>query len=173
MTGPGPWRRLQRFFLAIPPVPPQALAAFHVSVGASVLGGDGARFSGPSYAGARQLATLVGVSEGDAWILWGTLLTVAGVIILFTWPWLESRHARWALVLVLFGSAPMLFFVLGFVTSLTMSEVASSSGIGAYGALAVFHLHTAWKMIRHGAWDKRRPDGTWERRARNYWTPAR
>lgn len=159
----------RRFLGAIPPVPPQALAAFHISVGAAILGGDSKRFSGPSYAGARQLATLVGVPEDWAWLLWGLLLTVIGTVMLFTWPRIELRHARIALAAVLFGAAPMLFFTLGFIASLAQSDVASSSGIGAYGALAVFHIHTGVKMIRHGAWDRRRADGCWERRSENWW----
>lgn len=160
----------RRFWAAIPPVPPQALAAFHVSVGVSILAGDSKRFSGPSFAGARQLAGLLfGIPDDHAWIFWGTLLTVVGVGVLFMWPWLELHHARIALGAVLFGAAPMIFIVLGFVTSLSMSEIASTSGIGAYGSLAAFHLHTAIKMIRHGAWDRRRPDGTWERRSS--WQP--
>jgi MFS superfamily sulfate permease-like transporter len=167
-------RRFKRFFLAIPPVPPQALAAFHMSVGVAILAGDSKRFSADSFAGARQLATLVGVREDHAWILWGTVLAVAGLTVLFVWPWLELRHARWALVLVLFGAAPMIFIVIGFATSIRLSEVASSSAVGAYGMLALFHLHTAAKMIRYGAWDRRRPDGCWERRTTpGYWTPRR
>jgi MFS superfamily sulfate permease-like transporter len=161
----GLFRAIGRFAVSIPPVPPQALAAFHMSVGVSILLGDGKRFSGPSFAGARELATLFGVSEANAWIFWGTTLTVVGVIVLFTWPRLEIRHARIALCAVLFGAAPMIFIVLGFITSLSLSEIASTSGIGAYGSLAVAHIHTGIKMIQHGAWDRRRADGCWERRA--------
>jgi MFS superfamily sulfate permease-like transporter len=146
-------------------VPPQALAAFHASVGAAILAGDSKRFSGPSFAGARQLAELVGVHQDYAWVLWGATLVIAGTVILFAWPWLELRHARVATCAVLFGAAPMLFIVIGFITSLRLSELASSSGIGAYGSLCVAHLHTAYKMIHHGAWDRRTPTGTWERRS--------
>jgi hypothetical protein len=160
----GLYQAVRRFLVSIPPVPPQALAAFHVAVGTSILAGDGRRFSSESLIGARQLAALFGVEEGHAWIFWGVTLTVAGLIVLFTWPWLESRHARVALCVVLAGAVPMLFFAYGFAASVRLSEVALSSGIGAYGALAVFHLHTAAKMIRHGCWDRRRDDGTWERR---------
>lgn len=163
------WRTTRRFLGAIPPVPPQALAAFHISVGAAILAGGRERFSGPSYAGARQLSAVVGVPYGCAWLTWGSLLATVGVVVLFTWPWIELKHARVATCAVLFGAAPMLFFTLGFVASLRLSEVASSSGIGAYGILALFHIHTAVKMIRHGSWDQRRPDGAWERRSQNVW----
>lgn len=161
----GLWRAFRRFVGAIPPVPPQALAMFHLSVGGFILAGDGVRFSGPSFVGARQLATVFGVPAGKAWVFWGVLLLVTGLAVLFTWPWLELRHARVAVCVVLFGAAPMMFIVLGFITSLRLSEIASTSGIGAYGALVLAHLHTGAKMIRHGCWDRRRPDGTWERRS--------
>lgn len=163
------WRLTRRFLGAIPPVPPQALAAFHVSVGAAILAGGEDRFSGPSFAGARQLVQVLCVDPCWAWALWGSVLLSVGLIVLFAWPWLELRHARVATFAVLFGAAPMVFVVLGFVASLGLSEVASSSGVGAYGSLALFHLHTAVKMIRHGAWDQRRPDGRWERRSQNLW----
>jgi hypothetical protein len=109
----GLFRAVKRFLVAIPPVPPQALAAFHAAVGAAILAGDSRRFSGPSFAGARQLAGLVGIPEQHAWIAWGTLLVTVGVF------------------------------------------------------MALFHLHTAVKMIDNGAWDRRRPDGCWERRHLN------
>jgi MFS superfamily sulfate permease-like transporter len=161
-----PRRLLHRpFWRAIPPVPPQALAGFHVSVGAAILAGDSKRFSGPSFAGARQIAGLVGVGDQHAWLAWGLLLITAGVFVVFTWPWFEVHYPRLALIAVLLGAAPLIFFVLGFVTSIRLSEVASSSPVGAYGSIALFHIHTAYKMVQHGAWDRRRPDGTWERRS--------
>jgi MFS superfamily sulfate permease-like transporter len=160
----GLYRAARRFLSAIPPVPPQALAAFHVAVGTAILAGDGKRFSGPSLAGAREVAALFGVPADKAWILWGTTLTVVGLVVLLVWPWVELRHARAALCIVLAGSVPMIFLVVGFIFSLQLSEVASTPGIGAYGALAVAHLHTAVKMIRGGCWDRRQPNGTWERR---------
>jgi MFS superfamily sulfate permease-like transporter len=159
------YRAAQRFITSIPPVPPQALAAFHAAVGAAILAGDSARFSGPSFAGARQIAGLVGIPDQRAWIAWGTLLVIVGVVMVFVWPWFEIHHPRLAVVTVLFGACPMLFFVAGFVTSIGLSAVASSSPVGAYGTIALFHLHTAAKMIDNGAWDRRRPDGCWERRA--------
>jgi MFS superfamily sulfate permease-like transporter len=160
----GLWRAVLRFGTAIPPVPPQALSVFHAAVGAAILAGDSARFSGPSFAGARQIAGLFGVPEPRAWIAWGTLLVVVGVVMVFVWPWFEIHHPRLAVVTVLFGACPMFFLVAGFVASLGLSAVASSSPVGAYGTIALFHLHTAVKMINAGAWDCRRPDGTWERR---------
>jgi hypothetical protein len=155
----GLWRAVVRFATAIPPVPPQALSVFHAAVGAAILAGDSARFSGPSFAGARQIAGLFGVPEPRAWIAWGTLLVVVGVVMVFVWPWFEIHHPRLAVVTVLFGAAPMFFLVAGFVASLGLSAVASSSPVGAYGTIALFHLHTAVKMINAGAWDCRRPDG--------------
>jgi hypothetical protein len=163
----GLFRAVKRFLVAIPPVPPQALAAFHAAVGAAILAGDSRRFSGPSFAGARQLAGLVGIPEQHAWIAWGTLLVTVGVFMVFVWPWFEIHHARLAVITVLFGAVPMLFFVAGFVSSIGLSAVASSSPVGAYGTIALFHLHTAVKMIDNGAWDRRRPDGCWERRHLN------
>lgn len=160
----GLWRAIKRFAIAIPPVPPQALSVFHAAVGAAILAGDSHRFSGPSFAGARQIAGLLGIPEPRAWIAWGTLLVTVGVVMVFVWPWFEVHHARLAVATVLFGAAPMFFLVAGFITSLNLSAVASSSPVGAYGTIALFHLHTAVKMINAGAWDTRRPDGTWERR---------
>jgi MFS superfamily sulfate permease-like transporter len=157
-------RAVKRFLVAIPPVPPQALAAFHAAVGAAILAGDSKRFSGPSFAGARQLSGFIGIPDDHAWIAWGTLLVTVGVVMVFVWPWFEIHHARLAVITVLFGACPMLFLVAGFVASLSLSAVASSSPVGAYGTIAAFHLHTAVKMIDNGAWDRRRPDGCWERR---------
>jgi hypothetical protein len=105
--------------------------------------------------------------EQHAWIAWGTLLVTVGVFMVFVWPWFEIHHARLAVITVLFGAVPMLFFVAGFVSSIGLSAVASSSPVGAYGTIALFHLHTAVKMIDNGAWDRRRPDGCWERRHLN------
>src|SRR3954462_9696425 len=110
----GLWRAVVRFGTAIPPVPPQALAAFHAAVGAAILAGDSARFSGPSFVGARQIAALVGIPEPRAGIAWGTLLVVVGVAMVFVWPWFEIHHPRLAVVTVLFGAVPMLFLVAGF-----------------------------------------------------------
>jgi hypothetical protein len=163
----GLFRAIIRFLRAIPPVPPQALSVFHAAVGAAILAGDSARFSGPSFAGARQIAALFGIPQPRAWIAWGTLLVTVGVFMVFVWPWFEVHHPRMAVVTVLFGAVPMLFLVAGFVSSLGLSAVASSSPVGAYGTIALFHLHTAVKMINNGAWDRRRPDGCWERRALN------
>jgi hypothetical protein len=102
----GLWRAVVRFATAIPPVPPQALSVFHAAVGAAILAGDSARFSGPSFAGARQIAGLFGVPEPRAWIAWGTLLVVVGVVMVFVWPWFEIHHPRLAVATVLFGAVP-------------------------------------------------------------------
>jgi cytochrome b561 len=162
------WRTVRRFLVALPPVPPQALAMFHASVGVAILVGDSSRFAGPTFAGARKIvAILTPVPEDQAWLVWGVLLASVGIFMLFAWPVLERDHPRGAFVLVLFGAAPITFIVLGFVASLGLSSVASTSGIGAYGAVAAFHIHTAVKMLQHGAWDRdrcRTPDGRWERR---------
>ena len=166
------WRVAGRFLTALPPVPPQALALFHASVGVAILIGDGTRFAGPTFAGARRIVEILTPIPGaDAWLAWGVLLGSVGIFMLFAWPILERDHPRGAFLLVLFGSAPIIFIVLGFINSLTLSSLASTSGIGAYGAVAVFHIHTAVKMLTSGAWDRehcRTPDGRWERR-RHLW----
>jgi hypothetical protein len=152
--------------LAVLPVPPppgwDLLRTDLRSAYLEALAAAGLRVDWP--AGAREVAALFGVPADKAWILWGTTLTVVGLVVLLVWPWVELRHARAALCIVLAGSVPMIFLVVGFIFSLQLSEVASTPGIGAYGALAVAHLHTAVKMIRGGCWDRRQPNGTWERR---------
>lgn len=165
-------RLVRRFLTAIPPVPPQALALFHAAVGVAILSGDSGRFAGATFAGARNIVAILTPVPGDqAWLVWGVLLSSVGIFMLFSWPILERDHPRGAFTLVLFGAAPITFIVIGFIASLGLSSVASTSGIGAYGAVAVFHIHTAVKMLQHGAWDRdrcRTPDGRWERR-RSLW----
>jgi hypothetical protein len=92
----GLFRAVKRFLTAIPPVPPQALSVFHAAVGAAILAGDSRRFSGASFAGARQIAGLFGVPEPRAWIAWGGLLVTVGVVMVFVWPWFEVHHPRMA-----------------------------------------------------------------------------
>jgi MFS superfamily sulfate permease-like transporter len=101
----GLFRAVKRFCVAIPPVPPQALSVFHAAVGAAILAGDSARFSGASFAGARQIAGLVGIPQEHAWIAWGTLLVTVGVFMVFVWPWFEVHHPRLAVVTVLSPSS--------------------------------------------------------------------
>jgi hypothetical protein len=126
----GLFRAVKRFCVAIPPVPPQALSVFHAAVGAAILAGDSRRFSGASFAGARQIAGLLGIPQEHAWIAWGTLLVTVGVFMVFVWPWFEVHHPRLAVVTVLFGAVPMFFLVAGFVSSIGLSAVASSSPLG-------------------------------------------
>lgn len=137
------WRRIH---VSIPPVPAQALAAWHVSVGLWILVGGMDRFGGPGWAGARRLAP---------WWIWGCVLLVGGLVVLYAWPWLEQCHPRAALVAILLGATPLLFITLGFFWAIHESPLAATSGVGAYGAIVLGHMHLAKHLIRGGIWDRK------------------